>query len=505
MHVTRRIVHPAVRRGRGARWLAAVSASAALAASLLTAAPASAAPNGYLALGDSYATGQAIGGAKGADPACLQSPASYPSQIAADFGLALTDNTCSGAVLDDVFSTSSAGRPPQAGAPADSIGLITLSMGGNDLGFRSVLTNCLAVSATGPITDGAASCREKHTSGGVDDIVQKLTNEVTPKFEATLAKLRTTYPKARILVVGYLPLMPDAAHTPAGGCFQKLSLQGTTFPFVTTDLEWMHSVQRTVDLQFQQAAENTGVEYLSQLTTAADHTVCSASGQPYIGSLELQGLSGATPQSFHPNAAGLKATGQAVAAALQPRDAFQGIRGQLAPLGGDQYQLQIIVPRSLTSVPDVAATKNGEYLGTVKGSEYYYLYQRTGAATRTYYNTITVTPGDQVELRVHQNGTRQVLTPLPDSFQGVTGQLVHTGGTSSVLEIWVPNNTLYTTPGVTARNNGHYLSHVAGEHAWYLSLSNVPGYRVYRQAVTVNPGDVVTLDVGGSGEKQTLS
>jgi hypothetical protein len=87
----------------------------------------------------------------------------------------------------------------------------------------------------------------------------------------------------------------------------------------------------------------------------------------------------------------------------------------------------------------------------------------------------------------------------------VTGQLVHTGGTSYALEIWVPSNTLYTTPGVTARNNGHYLSHVAGEHAWYLSLSSVPGYRVYRQAVTVNPGDVVTLDVGGTGEKQTLS
>lgn len=505
MQLTRRTVRSAGRRTNTARWLAATAAASALAASLLVATSASAAPNGYLALGDSYATGQAIDGTKGADPGCLQSPASYPSQVAAAFGLTLTDNTCSGAVLDDVFSTSAAGRPPQASAPADSIGTITLSMGGNDLGFRTVLSGCLALSATGPLTGGEASCQEKHTVGGVDQIVKQLTDEVTPKFEATLTKLRATYPKARIFVVGYLPLVPDAAHTPAGGCFEKLTLQGTSFPFVTTDLEWINSVQRTLDAQFQQAADNTGAEYLSQMATAADHTACSAAGQPYIAPLEIKGFSGPTPQSFHPNATGLKFTGQAVVSALSPRGAFQGIRGQLLPLGGDQYQLQIIVPNSLARTPDVAATKNGEYLGNVNGYEFYYLYERVGVATRTYYNTITVKPGDQVELRVYQDGTRQVLTPLPDSFQGVTGQIVYKYGTSYTLEIWVPLNSLYTTPGVTARSNGHYLSHVAGEHAWYLSLSTVPGYRVYRQAVTVNPGDVITLDVGATGERQTLS
>ncbi|MEN0083726.1 MAG: SGNH/GDSL hydrolase family protein [Leifsonia sp.] len=490
---------------RRTRFVASAAAATAVALSLLTGTAASAAPKGYLALGDSYAAGQAIGGAKGADAACLQSTRSYPSQVAENLGLTLTDNTCSGAVLDDVFSTSAAGRAPQASAPADSISLITLTMGGNDLGFAPILTQCLAVSPTGPLTGGDASCKAKHTANGTDDVLAKLTNEVTPKFAATLAKLRSTYPAARIMVVGYLPLMPDAAHTPAGGCYSKLTFQGTSFPFVTSDLEWMNSIQRAMDAQFDRAAEDAGVEYLSQLTVASGHTACSAAGAPYLAPLTINGLSGATPTSLHPNEAGLAFAGQSATSALSTRAAFQGIRGQLVPQGGDAYELQIVVPKTLGDMPDVYASRNGQYLANVKGGSGYYLIKRVGAQTITYSQPVTVAPGDQVELRVYQNGTRQVLTPLPDSFRGVTGQLVRTGDTTYQLQVWVPLNTLYQTPDVSARVNGAYSGHVSGPYAYYLDLGSAPGYTVYSTTVTLKPGDTVVLNVTSTGEKQTLS
>ncbi|RDV43099.1 SGNH/GDSL hydrolase family protein [Leifsonia sp. ku-ls] len=489
------------------RMTAAIGAATAVALSLLTGAAAHAAPTGYLALGDSYAAGQAIGGAKGDDADCLQSVDSYPSQVAQNLGLTLTDNTCSGAVLNDLFHTSAKGRAPQVNAPAESVSLITLSISGNDLGFSPLLTSCLALSATGPLTGHQPTCKDKHTVDGVDQLQAKIEREVGPVLVDTLYDLRAAYPSARILLVGYPTLMPDASHTPAGGCFAPLG-QGDSFPFVTSDLAWMNTVQRALDRKLALAAQYAGVDYLSQMATTVDNSACSATGEPFIAPLTLKGLS-ATPQSFHPNAAGLKAIGQAVTSALSPRAAFQGIRGQLIPQTGDnEYLLQYVVPAALVgSMPDVAATKNGAYLSNVKGGSGYYLELtgRNSAHYRYYYQRVTVDPGDRVEFRVYQNGTRQVLTPLPASFKGVTGQLVHTTGDAYELQVWVPTNTLDSTPDISARINGTYSANVSGGSGYYLYARSAPGYRVYFQTVTVKSGDTVILNVTSTGEKQTLS
>lgn len=487
--------------------MAASAVIAAVALSLLTGTAASAAPSGYLALGDSYATGQAIGGAKGADEDCLQSVNGYPSQVAQNLGLTLIDNTCSGAVLNDIFHTSSKGRAPQASAPADSVSLITLTMGGNDLGFSSLLSSCLALSATGPLTSHQPTCREKHTIDGVDQVQAKIEREVGPVLVDTLYDLRSAYPSARIVVVGYPTLMPDASHTPQGGCFAPLR-QGDSFPFVTSDLAWANSVQSAFERKLALAAQYAGVDYVSQMATTADNSACSASGVPYIAPLTLSGLS-ATPQSFHPNAAGLTAIGQTVTSALSPRAAFQGIRGQLIPQAGDdEYLLQYVVPAALVgSMPDVAATRNGQYLSNVKDGSGYYLdlSGRGSAHYRYYWQKVTVHPGDQVELKVYGNGTRQVLTPLPRSFEGVTGQLVHVAGDSYELEVWVPVNALATTPDISARINGKYVANVAGDKGYYLRVTSAPGYRVYYAPVSVKSGDLVILRVTSTGEEQVLA
>ncbi|NUU07804.1 SGNH/GDSL hydrolase family protein [Leifsonia sp. C5G2] len=492
--------------GRGMR-LAVVGAVAAIAIGMLTGTPAAAAPNGYLALGDSYASGQGVDGTKGDDPTCLQSPAGYPAQVAQSLGLTLTDNTCSGAVLGDIFQTSAKGHAPQASLPADSVSLVTITIGGNDLGFASILTSCLALSASGPLTSHQPTCKDKHTVDGVDAVQAKLEREVGPVLFDTLDDLRRTYTSAKIVVVGYPTLMPDASHTPEGGCFAPLK-QGASFPFVTSDLAWMNTVQRALDRKLALAAQYAGVDYVSQMATTVDNSSCSAAGEPHIAPLTLTGLS-TSPQSFHPNSAGLKAIGQTVTSALSPRAAFQGIRGQLIPQAGDNdYLLQYVVPAAVSgAMPDVAATRNGQYLSNVKGGSGYYLdlSGRGSAHFRYYSQKVTVNPGDQVELKVYQNGTRQVLTPLPASFAGVTGQLVRTSGDSYQLQIWVPTNTLATTPDVSARINGKYSAHVTGGSGYYLQVTSAPGYRVYYQTVTVRPGDTVVLNVTATGAQQILS
>ncbi|MGO4533376.1 SGNH/GDSL hydrolase family protein [Leifsonia sp. 2MCAF36] len=496
---------PLTRRTRkhGTGWIALVASLAAVVASFTAVSAATAAPTGYLALGDSYAAGQGVGGVKGSRPECLQSPASYPSQVAANLGVQLTDNTCADAVLSDVFSPSATGAPPQASASAADIGTITLTMSGNDLGFVPILQSCLAGSPVGPVLSDEESCQKEHTVNGVDQVAAKVVSDVIPRLTSTLTQLRATYPQARILVVGYLPLMPDAAHTPAGGCFSPLNLEGPSFPFVTTDLEWINSVQRLLDAQSELAAEASGVEYLSLMTAAADHSACSTSGTPYIDPLTLNGFTPA-PSSMHPNAAGLRLEGQAITSALSTQPAFHGVRGQLIPQGGNQYDLQVFVPTStLHTTPEVTARKNGTYLGHVSGEFGWYLSLRSSADYRTYSQRVTVLPGEVVELTT-DDGTRQVLTPLPDSFKGVTGQVVQGPGDSYELQIWVPTNSLASTPDISARINGNYAAHVSGDFGYYLSVRNVPGYRVYFQPTTLKAGDSVVLNVTSTGEQQKL-
>ncbi len=484
--------------------VAPVVAAAVLAVSLGAVSPAAAAPSGYLALGDSYAAGQDIDGHKGTDAGCLQSSVNYPSQVATNLGLTLTDNTCSGAVLGDVFATSTAGRPAQAGAPGNSVGTITLTMGANDLGLSAIASSCIASSASGPLTSGEPSCAARYSAGGENNLASRLATTVLPHLTSTLTQLRSTYPSARILVVGYLPLTPDAAHTPAGGCFSRLALNGTSFPFVTTDLEWLNSVQRAMDAQYELAAEASGAQYLSLMTAAADHTACSASNTPYINPLTITGFS-PDASALHPNSSGLKFLGQAVTSALNTQQAFGGVRGQLIPQGGDEYELQILVPgATLSSTPTVTAWKNESYLAHVQGEFGWYLGVRAANGYRVYSQTITMSQGDVVELKT-ADGSRQVLSALPTSFRGVTGQVVHISGNTYELQIWVPVNTLETTPDISARINGDYAASIVGQSAYYLQVRGGGGYRVYTQLVTLQATDTVTLTVTGTNEQQRLS
>ncbi|MDR6972078.1 hypothetical protein [Leifsonia shinshuensis] len=113
---------------------------------------------------------------------------------------------------------------------------------------------------------------------------------------------------------------------------------------------------------------------------------------------------------------------------------------------------------------------------------------------------MTVKPGDVVRLRT-ASGAVQVLTG--STFKGVTGALVARGGRQYELQIRVPIATLYSTPEVTARLNGSYLGHVAGEFAWYLSVRVEGDQRVYSRIITVDPGDTVDLRTA-AGETSML-
>ncbi|MDH3039159.1 GDSL-type esterase/lipase family protein [Streptomyces sp. TRM75561] len=112
---------------------AAVTLAGALAAAApATAAPRPATPLNYVALGDSYVS--APGVPDEIDAACARSSGNYPHLLAGKIKAQLTDVSCAGATTADLAA-------PQGTAPAQftalnrKTDLVTVTIGGNDIGF----------------------------------------------------------------------------------------------------------------------------------------------------------------------------------------------------------------------------------------------------------------------------------------------------------------------------------------------------------------------------------
>jgi lysophospholipase L1-like esterase len=158
---------------------------------------ASGADPSYVALGDSYSAGQGEppfeDGTDTPGNSCHRSVHAYPAQYANSPGGKAFDYksyACSGATTDDFFHGGRAGDTPD-GQIARVPGLtkmVTLTVGGNDLGFVEVMRACTTHDCT---TDPEWS-----------NLSQRI-DELAPKLYAVYDGLYEQAPGARIFVLGY--------------------------------------------------------------------------------------------------------------------------------------------------------------------------------------------------------------------------------------------------------------------------------------------------------------
>jgi lysophospholipase L1-like esterase len=144
--------------------------------------PAHAAPVvNYVALGDSYSAGVGAGSESGS---CDQSPKAYPVLWAtANSPASFTTVTCSGAKTSDVIST-------QLSSLSSSTTLVSITIGGNDVGFSSIMETCVL---------GSTSSCEKAVSAA-----EQYANSTLPGLlAAMLADIRAHAPNAKIIVLDY--------------------------------------------------------------------------------------------------------------------------------------------------------------------------------------------------------------------------------------------------------------------------------------------------------------
>ncbi|GHO42777.1 GDSL-type esterase/lipase family protein [Ktedonospora formicarum] len=248
----------------------------------------------YYALGDSYSAGDGAPPYNGAKN-CYRSTKGYPYLLSSG-APSPTLIACSGAVTGNIDSTVQYSWLPgtqlaqlQSGPRGKT--LITLTIGGNDIGFSSELTNCIT---------SFSSCKSHRAS-----VSQKIIN-LEPRLVAVYQELRAAAPGADIIIVGYPLLVADPS---LADCHNPVVYTGLG----AGEMQMIRDLASQLNDAIAQAASTAGAfpatEEVEQ--AFAGHEACTANeSQEWIN--EIAGLNDALRDSFHPNSAGYQALSRAV-------------------------------------------------------------------------------------------------------------------------------------------------------------------------------------------------
>ncbi|HET8795588.1 MAG TPA: SGNH/GDSL hydrolase family protein [Arthrobacter sp.] len=255
--------------------LARLAAASVMTAGLVAGAvagPASAHPKetiDYVALGDSYSAG--LGAGPTTDLTCFQTPGSFPDRIDARKSVNLIANaSCSGATTTDIFAPDvKRALQPQAASLTKETDLVTITIGGNDVGFGKVATAC-------PGNPASIDCKT-----AIENALFAAENSLPTGLFAAFSTIQANAPYAHVVVLGYP---------------QLLSPQFGTFGTSTQGAVALNSATAQLNALIEAAARGFGFQYVDVTQEFRNHGV--GSPDPWIRPGE--------PAVFHPTAEGYK-------------------------------------------------------------------------------------------------------------------------------------------------------------------------------------------------------
>lgn len=290
--------HPLATRRR-ALWCALL-ALLTVAATARTPVPASAAsPGSYVALGDSYTAGPLVLPQDPNQPGCFRSTLNYPRLLNSRYQFAgFKDVSCTGAKADDMFSPQvvpGGTNPPQLDALDPTTGLVTLQVGGNDIGFSEIALSCPSLLPVG------TPCVDRYAPpGGVDEISRRI-HETRPKVDAVLAAIKQRSPSARIFLIGYPSLFPENG----AGCWPVM-------PYSPGDVPYLIAKEKELNATLAERAAANGVTFVDTYTPSLGRDACALPGIRWIEPVILP----LTGFFVHPNVMGMAGMEAATAGAI---------------------------------------------------------------------------------------------------------------------------------------------------------------------------------------------
>lgn len=241
---------------------------AGLVALFVTAAPsASASSTNYVALGDSYSSGVGAGSYIGSSGSCERSTKAYPALWAAAHSpTSYVSVACSGAKTTDVVDN-------QVGALRSSTTLVSITIGGNDLGFAGIMEDCVIYGTDTCVSeiDAAENTARTRLPGWLDN---------------AYSAIRGHAPNARVVVLSY----PRFYDTSVWWC---IGLSNTSRNKINEGADVLDGV-------IQSAAARHGFAFADVRSRfASGHEICDG-GSSWLHSVDW----GDIEQSYHPTASG---------------------------------------------------------------------------------------------------------------------------------------------------------------------------------------------------------
>ena len=272
---------------------------AGIAGPVLAAGPGHAAT--YVAMGSSFAAGPGVATrVPGSPPGCARSTGNYAHLLARKRGLRLVDMTCSGATTADILDKPQAGQPPEIDGVDASTRLVTITIGGNDLGYLGDLwaESCLRRPDMVPASWHPQDCKVMPESQA-----QAAARRLPMQFHRIIAEIRARAPRAEIVLVDYTNILP--AH---GTCPERLPLSPEQI-----------AAGRRVAAQLvritAKAAKADHVKLVSASAVTMAHDVCAA--DPWVSGFRFPPNPHLfAPIPYHPTGKAMAAIAAAVDRAL---------------------------------------------------------------------------------------------------------------------------------------------------------------------------------------------
>ncbi len=276
----------------------------------------------YVGLGDSYASGLGsfsyLPGTTGKN-GCYRATNGYIEDIATEFKLSLGFAACSGATIGNLWE----GKDAQLKQVGPATTAVTLSIGGNDVGFSSVLQSCIG----GLVAKGGKGCASRDAAAAETALGWLRNGREPGKYELPgghassknkqrLPSLQELYdailqqaPSAELVVVGY-PLLFETGEPQISDCQVGTAGGLDKLTIAASDVEWIDHETDALDEVIEQAVHaaqaSTGRNIIFADPRAAftSHGLCDAE-TAYINALLFEGIiPSPKPESFHPTTEG---------------------------------------------------------------------------------------------------------------------------------------------------------------------------------------------------------
>jgi len=167
--------------------------------------------------------------------------------------------------------------------------LVTIGIGGNDIGFIGLAGQCATADPK------ASPCKARLAGGGRDQLADRIA-ATAPKVGDVLSRIHAKAPKARVIVVGYPTALPDGS-----GCWPFL-------PLGPDDVAYLRESEVKLNDMLAAQAKAHQAGFADTATRSKGHDMCTKADTKWVEDL----IPSSPALALHPNAKGQRAMADTV-------------------------------------------------------------------------------------------------------------------------------------------------------------------------------------------------